>query len=160
MIYLDFTLKSLNKINYLDQVLSECQRLCPIFMFNVPEFASQSMTVGGVNIPKNTMVMLDVVSLNHSQTSWGNDALSFRPERFAPPVSPATLKAYHGFGNGHLRRCLGQYLVKNLHKLFLARLLSQKQIQLTVNHENVNSIRRCRLPFIYVPDESVKLVQL
>jgi cytochrome P450 len=148
-------LKSLSNITYLDQVLSECQRLCPIFMFNVPEFSSQSMTIGGIHIPKNAMVMLDVVSLNHNQDAWGPDPLNFRPERFAAPISSSTLKSYHGFGNGHLRRCLGQYLVKNLHRLILSHVLSKKEIRLTTNIKNINDMERCRLPFIYVPTQPI-----
>lgn len=144
----------------MDQILSECQRLFPIFMFNVPEFSSQAMTIGGIQIPKNTMVMLDVVSLNHNEEAWGSDPLSFRPERFVPPVAPSTVKAYHGFGNGHLRRCLGQHLIKNLHRLFLAHLLSQKEIRTTTNMKTIKDIQRTRLPFIYVPTQSVQLVQL
>ncbi|CAF1328363.1 unnamed protein product [Rotaria sordida] len=156
----NLTLNSLKEISYLDQVLSECQRLLPIFMFNVPEFASKPMTVGGIQIPKNTMVMLDVISLNHNSDAWQPDPLSFRPERFIPPVSPQLIKAYHGFGNGHLRRCLGQYFVKNLHRLFLAHLLSRKQIRFTNDIHRIDDIERCRLPFIYVPSGTVQLEEL
>nr|ACD54772.1 cytochrome P450 monooxygenase-like protein [Adineta vaga] len=155
----DLSLKSLSTTTYLDQILSECQRLCPIFMFNVPEFSSKSMIISGIQIPKNTMVMLDVISLNHNQDTW-SDPLTFRPERFMTPVLPATLKAYHGFGNGHIRRCLGQYVIKNLHRLFLAHLLNQKQILLIDQIKNIHDIKRCRLPFIYIPTQSVRLVQL
>ncbi|CAF0992390.1 unnamed protein product [Adineta ricciae] len=156
----DLTLKSIENFKYLDQILNECQRLFPIFMFNVPEFASQEMTVSGVRIPKNTMVMLDVMSLNRNEETWGPDPLSFRPERFDPPVSPMTIKSYHGFGNGHFRRCLGQYMIKSLHKLFLVHLLTRKQVQLHTNIASINEIERFRLPFIYIPNQSVKLLQL
>lgn len=116
------------------------------------------MIVGGIQIPKNTMVMLDVVSLNHNQHAWQANPLTFCPERFHLPVSADIRKAYHGFGNGHLRRCLGQHLVKNLHRLFLAHLLSCKEILLNSDITSISDIRRCRLPFIYVPIESVRLV--
>jgi len=129
-------------------------------MFNVPEFSNKSMIVGGIHIPKNTMVMLDVISLNHNQDTWQPDPLNFCPERFDASMSSATLKAYHGFGNGHLRRCLGQHLIKSLHRLFLAHILSQKQIQLIDNIKSINDIERCRLPFIYIPTQSVRLVDL
>jgi len=129
-------------------------------MFNVPEFSSKSMIVGGIHIPKNTMIMLDVVSLNHNQDAWQPDPLNFRPERFDAPVSSTTLKAYHGFGNGNLRRCLGQYFIKSLHRLFIAHILSRKQIQLIDNIKNTNDIERYRLPFIYIPAQSVRLVDL
>ena len=68
-------------------------------MFNLPESSSQAMFVGGIHIPKNTMVMLNVVSLNRNQDVWQPDPLNFRPEPFGRPVSAATMKAYHGFGN-------------------------------------------------------------
>ena len=129
-------------------------------MFNVPEFSSQAMFVGGIHIPKNTMVMLDVVSLNRNQDVWQPDPLNFRPERFAPPVSAATMKAYHGFGNGHLRRCLGQHLIKSLHRLFLSHLLTRNRIQLTTNINGIDEIERRRLPFIYVPTHSVQLTKM
>ncbi|CAF1238566.1 unnamed protein product [Adineta ricciae] len=155
----DLTSQSLSTTTYLDQILSECQRICPIFMFNVPEFTSAPMTISGIQVPKNTMIMLDVVSLNHSSDIW-SEPLRFRPERFDVSNAPVPLKAYHGFGNGHSRRCLGQHLVKNLHRLFLAHLLNEKQIQLVNKIESINDMKRCRLPFIYIPAEAVRLVQI
>jgi hypothetical protein len=36
--------------------------------------------------------------------------------------------------------CLGQYLIKSLHRLFIAHILSRKQIQLIDNVKNINDI--------------------
>jgi cytochrome P450 len=56
-------------------------------MLNVPEFSCKSMTVGGIHIPRNKMVMLDVVSLNHNQDAWQSEALTFRPASMFSSIS-------------------------------------------------------------------------
>ena len=152
------TLADLAELDYLDHVLSECQRILPIFMFNVPELTSCEMTLGGVPIPKETMVMYDVQTLNRCEDIWP-DPLVFRPERFAT-INDKQRKALHGFGNGRSRRCLGEHLVRNLHKLFIARILLAYQLAPGDNERNVDELPRARRPFIYVPHVFLKFTSI
>lgn len=152
------TAADLAELDYLDYILSECQRILPIFMFNVPELTSCEMTLGGVTVPKETMVMYDVQTLNRSEDIWPNP-LAFQPERFAK-INEKQRKALHGFGNGRSRRCLGEYLVRNLHKLFIARILLAYRLAPGDNERNIDELPRARRPFIYVPHVFLKFTPI
>lgn len=151
----------LNSIPYLDYVFNEGQRLLPIFMFNVPEFTSRSMTICGVEVPKNTMIMLDVVSMNRNSDIW-ESPLEYRPERFAEKLSENQKKSVHAFGNGPTRRCLGQYIVKYIHKLLLVHILTNYEIFLpkSLHITNIESIQHIRRPFIYGPVAHIQFRKL
>ncbi|CAF1319667.1 unnamed protein product [Rotaria sordida] len=152
------TLADLVGLDYLDHILSECQRLLPIFMFNVPELTSCEMTLGGVTVPKETMVMYDVQTLNRSEDIWPNPH-AFQPERFEK-LNEKQRKALHGFGNGRSRRCLGEHLVRSLHKLFIARILMAYRLAPGDNARNIDELPRARRPFIYVPHVFLKFTPI
>lgn len=40
-------------------------------------------TLGGISIEKGVLVQADVLSIQHSQEIWGDDAENFVPERYS-----------------------------------------------------------------------------
>ncbi|CAF1066450.1 unnamed protein product [Adineta steineri] len=150
-----FDLTHLHNVHYLDHILVECQRLYPIFMFNVPELASSDMVIDDICLPKNTMVILDVVSLNRNENVWPQ-ALVFKPERFET-ITEEQRKAVHAFGNGRSRRCLGEHMIKAMHKLLVAHIVQRYEISLP---EPIETIKRKRRPFIYVPEQLLHFTPL
>ncbi|CAF0818534.1 unnamed protein product, partial [Adineta ricciae] len=152
------TLADLDGFKYLDHVLSECQRLLPIFVFNVPELASCQMTLKDVTIPKDTLVMYDVQTLNRHEDVWP-DPLSFQPERFEC-LNDKQRKALHGFGNGRSRRCLGEHFVHLLHKLLIARILLTYRLEPCGNERDIDRLPRVKRPFIYVPHVMLRFIPI
>ncbi len=152
------TLDDIHSVDYLDWILSECQRIFPAQMSNTPEYTSQALTIAGVSIPKNTMVSYDVQSIHRRDDIWDEPSV-FRPERFRF-LDEKQHKAIHAFGNGRSRRCLGEYFVKSLHKLLIARILLEYRIETTDNICNIDKIPRNRHPFFYGPDICLRFVCL
>ena len=152
------TLDDVENCDFLDHILYECQRLLPLFMFNVPELTSCAMVLGGVSVPKGTMVMYDVQTLNRCEDIWP-DPLAFIPDRFVA-LNEKQRKALHGFGNGRSRRCLGENLVRVLHRIFIAKMLLAFRVEPAGSTYNIDGFRRERRPFIYVPHFPLKFIPL
>ncbi len=152
------TLTDIDSIACIDWILSESQRIFPAQMSNTPEYTSQPMTIAGVFIEKNTMVSYDVQSMHRRDDIWDEPSV-FRPERFRS-LNEKQHKAIHAFGNGRSRRCLGEYFVKSLHKLLIARILLEYRIETNDNICNIDKIPRSRHPFFYGPDISLRFVPL
>jgi isoflavone 2'-hydroxylase len=152
------TMADIHSIDYLDWILSECQRIFPAQMSTTPEYTSQAMTIAGVSIQKNTMVSYDVQSMHRRDDIWDEPSV-FRPERFRL-LNEQQHKAIHAFGNGRSRRCLGEYFVKSLHKLLIARILLEYHIETNDNTCNIDKIPRNRRPFFYGPDICLRFVPL
>ena len=152
------TLDDIRSIEYLDWILNECQRMLPIFMYNVPEYTSQAMTICGVTVPKDTMTTYDVQSLNRGDDIW-DEPFIFRPERHQS-LTEQQRKAIHAFGNGRTRRCLGEHLIKSLHKFLIARILLRFRIETMDENRNIDQIPRQRGPFFFAPNIPLRFVPL
>jgi len=123
------TVEELGKLPYIDQVLSETLRLWP----TAPVFAvrpKEATTIGGgkysVNLGDTLMVL--VPSLHRDPAAWGNDAASFRPERFAADnLSSIPPNAWKPFGTG-ARACIGRPFALQEAKLVLTLMLQRFDI--------------------------------
>ncbi|XP_040990266.1 labd-13Z-ene-9,15,16-triol synthase, chloroplastic-like [Juglans microcarpa x Juglans regia] len=71
----------LPKLRYLDAVIKETFRLHVPLPFIVPRRPSQSSTIGGYCIPKDTRVMINVWAIHRDPKIW-DSPLEFQPERF------------------------------------------------------------------------------
>ncbi|KAJ1276217.1 hypothetical protein BS78_05G197600 [Paspalum vaginatum] len=82
--------------------------------------------VGGLDIPRGTIIQVARSMLYLDKDVWGLDASEFRPDRFANGVAAACKPAhvYMPFGHGP-RTCIGQNLAMTELKVLLARLLSR-----------------------------------
>ncbi|UJR11969.1 hypothetical protein I4U23_016147 [Adineta vaga] len=152
------TLDDVDSIEYLDWILNECQRMFPVQMLNTPEFTSEAMTIAGISIPKDTMVIYDTHSMHRRDGIW-DEPLVFRPERFRH-LDAKQRKAIHAFGNGRTRRCLGEYFVRALHKLLIARILLDYRVQTIDNYQNIDEIPRKQIPLAYAPNICLQFVPL
>lgn len=108
----------LSKLHYLQSIISETLRLYPAAPMLVPHYASDDCVVGGFNIPRNTMVMVNAWAIHRDPTMW-DDPESFKPERFGNKDEAHKLVA---FGMGR-RACPGAGLAHREVGLALASLI-------------------------------------
>ncbi|XP_077212098.1 labd-13Z-ene-9,15,16-triol synthase, chloroplastic-like [Tasmannia lanceolata] len=115
----------LPKLNYLEAVIKEAQRLHPAGPFLVPQKPSQSCVVGGYQIPQDTKVMLNVWAIHRDPEIWDNP-LEFKPERFLGDYGKFDFRGndfrYLPFGSGR-RICAGIPLAERMLTFVLASLL-------------------------------------
>ncbi|KAM3687088.1 hypothetical protein ACJW31_10G050200 [Castanea mollissima] len=71
----------LPKLHYLDAVVKKTCRLHPALPFLVPRCPSQSSTIGGYYVPKDTRILLHVWAIHRDPNIWENP-LEFQPVRF------------------------------------------------------------------------------
>ncbi|KAG8474710.1 hypothetical protein CXB51_031290 [Gossypium anomalum] len=69
------------KLPYLQSIISETLRLYPAAPLLVPHSASEICSIGGYEIPKDAIVMVNAWAIQRDPKLW-DDALSFKPERF------------------------------------------------------------------------------
>ncbi|PRX70698.1 cytochrome P450/NADPH-cytochrome P450 reductase [Cohnella sp. SGD-V74] len=99
------THKQVTQLKYIRMILNESLRLWP----TAPGFdlyAKEDTVIGGqYPMKKGDTVSVLLPQLHRDKEAWGEDADSFRPERFEDP-SKVPNHAYKPFGNGE-RACIG-----------------------------------------------------
>lgn len=74
------TYEALMKMEYLDMVLNESQRLYPIGN-RLERVAKTSVEINGFTIPKDTVIMIPVYALHRDPSLWPEPD-AFKPERY------------------------------------------------------------------------------
>ncbi|XP_020205832.1 isoflavone 2'-hydroxylase [Cajanus cajan] len=95
----------LSKLPYLKKIILETLRLHPPAPISIPHVNSEDITIGEFNIPRDTMVLVNIWAIQRDPQLW-NKALSFIPERFDVEGEEKKLVA---FGMGR-RACPGEPL--------------------------------------------------
>ncbi|PON74908.1 Cytochrome P450, E-class, group I [Parasponia andersonii] len=72
---------NLSKLHYLQSIISETLRLCPVAPLLVPHYSSNDCTIGGYDVPRDTIVLVNAWAIHRDSNLW-EDAESFKPERF------------------------------------------------------------------------------
>eukprot|EP00892_Ulva_mutabilis_P006220 jgi/Ulvmu1/3970/UM181_0004.1 len=129
------TPSQLVSLKVLDAVCHESLRLFP----PVPGAARklvQETKISGYRIPKGTPLILEVGALHYSTHAWGEDAASWRPQRWLDGRSKAAAKKA---ADGHARflpfldgatNCIGQHLALVELKMVVAMVLARLHVTL------------------------------
>uniref|UniRef100_A0A1W7HBW2 (+)-piperitol/(+)-sesamin synthase n=1 Tax=Scoparia dulcis TaxID=107240 RepID=A0A1W7HBW2_SCODU len=110
---------NLSQLTYLHHIISETLRLFPATPLLVPHESSDDCKIGGYDIPKGTMLLVNAWAVHRDPIVW-DDPTSFKPERFEMgEVGPPKLVP---FGMGR-RSCPGMGLAHRVVGLTLASLI-------------------------------------
>ncbi|CAM0958972.1 unnamed protein product [Alopecurus aequalis] len=127
----------LSRLKQMTMVLYEALRLYgPISL--VARRATADTEVGGVKIPKGTIIMIPIAMMHRDEQMWGADAGEFKPERFRDGVGRAAKhpSAMLAFSLGP-RSCIGQDFAMLEAKATLALIL--RRFEFTVAPDYVHA---------------------
>ncbi|KAJ9670595.1 hypothetical protein PVL29_026878 [Vitis rotundifolia] len=110
----------LPKLHYLQNIISETFRLCPPAPLWLPHMSSENCQLGGFDIPRDTMLLVNSWTLHRDPKLW-DDPTSFKPERFEGGERGETYKLLP-FGTGR-RACPGSGLANKVVGLTLGSLI-------------------------------------
>lgn len=115
------------KLPYIEAVIMEVMRLYYVVPITGPRRALHDTKLMGYDVPKDTVVLINIHSIHHDKKHWGDPEV-FRPERFLN-ARGKTQPDEHliNFGLGK-RRCLGDALARNCLFLFLTGLLQRYRL--------------------------------
>lgn len=120
-------LEDKSKLTYLNAVIMETQRLASIVPLAMGRICSRDTYLRGYLVTKGTYILTNLDSVHHDKSVWGEDAMTFRPERFIDEngvlKNPEELLP---FSTGR-RSCLGESLAMMELFLFLSTLFQRFQ---------------------------------
>ncbi|KAH9489495.1 Cytochrome P450 2C3 [Bulinus truncatus] len=119
------TIQDRSKLTYLNAAILETQRLASLVPLAFPHTCPRDVTVRGYTIPKGSFIMPNLDSVLYDEKIWGNDVMSFRPERFID--QNGQIKYYDElipFSVGR-RACLGESMAQTELYLYLANVIQK-----------------------------------
>ncbi|XP_059641495.1 cytochrome P450 81Q32-like [Cornus florida] len=108
-----------SKLNYLHNIILETFRLCPAAPLLVPHMSSDDCTVGGYDVPRGTILLVNAWAIHRDPKIW-DDPTSFKPERFEGGEVEAHKLMPFGMGR---RSCPGAGLAQRVVGLTLGSLI-------------------------------------
>ncbi|KAK7364774.1 hypothetical protein VNO80_13516 [Phaseolus coccineus] len=108
----------MSKLSYLQNIFHETIRLHPAAPLWSQHLASEDCTIGGYNLPKGTILLVNAWAIHHDPNLW-SDPTQFKPERFEKENEASSLLS---FGLGR-RACPGANLAQRTVGLSLALLI-------------------------------------
>eukprot|EP00253_Pinus_taeda_P036263 PITA_36263 len=132
----------LPRLIYLQAVVKETLRLHPAGPFAIHS-AVEDCTVLGYEIPRNTLIFFNLWAIGRNPKSWGEDAQSFKPDRFLAEAEAGLIHKTHEnfewlpFGAGR-RGCPGQPLATLVVEFVMAQLLHCFNWRLPLNGQELD----------------------
>ncbi|XP_048752320.2 cytochrome P450 4F1-like [Ostrea edulis] len=129
----DLEWTDLDRLEYLTQCIKEGMRLhspVPVIM----RVNLSPIEIDNHVIPAESNISISIYSLHHNPAVWGEDHMTFKPERFTKEnVEKRNPFAFCPFSAGP-RNCIGQHFAMNEEKIVLATLLRRFTFSLDKAH--------------------------
>ena len=107
------------RLGYLQSIINETLRLYPAAPLLLPHESSADCKVGGYDVPRGTMLLVNVYAIHRDPAVW-EDPTEFRPERFEDGKTEGRLLMPFGMGR---RKCPGETLALRTVGLVLGTLI-------------------------------------
>lgn len=122
------TIKQVNQLTYVQQILYEALRLWP----TAPAFGlypyKDEIVAGKYKLKKRTFVTVLSLMLHRDKSVWGENAENFDPENFSrEAIASRPINAYKPFGNGQ-RACIGRQFAMQEATLVIGMILQRFQL--------------------------------
>ncbi|WP_050929762.1 bifunctional cytochrome P450/NADPH--P450 reductase [Aestuariivita boseongensis] len=127
------TLKQVNQLQYVQQVILEALRLWPTApAFSVYPYKDE--IIGGkYKLKERTFTTVLTLMLHRDKSVWGEDAEKFNPDNFSrEAVAERPVNAYKPFGNGQ-RACIGRQFAMQEAVLVIGMILQRFEL---IDHTN------------------------
>ncbi|MEX0282578.1 MAG: bifunctional cytochrome P450/NADPH--P450 reductase [Arenibacterium sp.] len=127
------TLKQVNQLTYINQIILEALRLWPTApAFSVYPYKDE--IIGGkYKLKERTFTTILTLMLHRDKSVWGDNAENFDPEHFSrEAVAERPINAYKPFGNGQ-RACIGRQFAMQEAVLVIGMILQRFEL---IDHTN------------------------
>ncbi|XP_042008666.1 cytochrome P450 72A225-like [Salvia splendens] len=128
--------QELNHLKTMNMILNESLRVYTPGA-TLGRFTHSEANFGKYRIPAGVQLVLPVLAVHHDKQLWGDDATSFKPERFAEGVSKATQgqPKFIPFGSGP-RVCIGQNFAMLEAKMAMVMILQNYSFKLSPSYSH------------------------
>ncbi|KAJ7532626.1 hypothetical protein O6H91_13G012200 [Diphasiastrum complanatum] len=128
--------EKLRSFKTLTMILQEALRLYPA-VAELTRVAHKNTSIQGYSIPEGLQVWIPILAIHRDPEQWGEDALEFRPDRFAGGSARACKnpQSYIPFSFGQ-RICAGQVFAMMEAKVVLAMILQRFSFQLSSKYKH------------------------
>ncbi|XP_017076775.2 probable cytochrome P450 313a3 [Drosophila eugracilis] len=134
----DVTYDDLQKMVYLERVLSETLRLIPSVPISPREPTQDFRLSSGVVIPKGVTIGIDIFNIHRNVDHWGPNAGQFNPDNFLPDnIRERHPYAYIPFSKGR-RNCIGWKYGLMSSKLALSKILRNYKVTTSFRYEDLD----------------------
>mmetsp|Transcript_120059 Transcript_120059/g.299486 ORF Transcript_120059/g.299486 Transcript_120059/m.299486 type:complete len:554 (+) Transcript_120059:92-1753(+) len=132
----EITYDAINRLPYLQAVLSEALRLYPSVPLDVKTVLKDDVWPDGTQVRRGNLAVYNIYGMGRDPDIWGEDAGEFRPERWLEMDRHPDSYTYPVFNAGP-RECLGKRLAQVEMKTCLAVLLPRLSFKLAVPAEEI-----------------------
>ena len=121
------TFSDLPNLPYIQAMVKEVLRWRPVLPLSLPHATTEDDWYNGMFIPKGTILLTNLWQCHHDSSSYGEDAASFKPERFldndgkillpGPAETREEGHSTYGFGR---RICMGRHVANDSLFMYMA----------------------------------------
>lgn len=132
----DVSHNHLTDMKYMERVIKESNRLLTPVPYIGRKTTANIHLPDGV-IPKNTMILINIMHMHLDPKIWGQNVMEFDPERFLPEnIKERPSFSYIPFSAGP-RNCIGIKFAMNAAKITLAHLLRRYRFKTDLRFDQI-----------------------